>query len=977
MFKPFRKKIVFNGARTQMDFLFFDDIQKKPHLIPALIIISSVAFLLLNVYGLTYGITYVLPHLFYLPIIIAAYYYPRRGVLFAAGLSVVYCAVSFTVFTPTTAELLSAIARSGVFIIIAGVVSNLSGRMHHDTQMCRRLVSVVRSSADAISGETPEGIVTDWNSGAEHLYGYTSREILGTSIFCLIPPGLHEEKRQLLKKVMAGETVDRIETERIKKDGTRVKVSLSLSPILDNIGEIVGISDIAHDITERQRYQDEILKAKDRWELTFDAVPDMIAIIDDHFRIVQVNKAMADRLGVTPEAAVGLTCYEVVHHTKNPVALCPHQLLIKDGQSHSTDIHEDNLNGDFFLMVSPIRNASGTILGSVHILRDITERKRAQKQVQESEKKYRAIFNNFPDLYYRTDLNGIITTLSPSVKRLSGWAPEDLIGHPAIEIYPFPEQRAGLLDTLLRMGEVHGYEITLRKKDGRQIQASVSCHFIYDDAGKPDAIEGTIRDIDEKKRMEIALQESEEKFREIFNSANDGIQLHEIREDGLPGKFIDVNDAACRMVLYNREELLEMNPLDLTTDYHSRPLEQIGEEIRTRGSAIFESEHRRKDGGIVPVEVNAHVVVIQKRRVVLSVIRNLTRRKRDEAAFRRLSADHSAIIEHAPAMIWYKDTKNNFLRVNPAGAQAFGMTVDQIEGKSCSDLFPDNAEQYYQDDLEVINSRKPKLGIVEPMTTASGEHLWVQTDKIPLINGQGNVTGVLLFVVDITKRKQVEDALALASKKLNLLASITRHDIRNQLMALNAYIVLSEEVVDKPAELKEFLAKEQKIANAIAQQINFTRDYEELGVKSAVWHDLSTLVRDAGTALPMQNIALEVHCAGREIFADPLIEKVFYNLIDNSLHYGGEKMTSIRVTEEDRGEDLRIIYEDDGTGISADDKKQLFTKGFGKHTGLGLFLSREILSITGITITENGEPGKGARFEILVPKGAYRFSPAR
>ena len=144
-----------------------------------------------------------------------------------------------------------------------------------------------------------------------------------------------------------------------------------------------------------------------------------------------------------------------------------------------------------------------------------------------------------------------------------------------------------------------------------------------------------LRDITETKRAEKQMQESEAKFREIFNSANDAIHLHEVRDDGLPGKFVDVNEVACRMLQYTKEELLEKSPLDITTDYHSRPLEQIGEEIITKGYAIFETEHRRKDGTIVPVEVNAHIIVIQGRRMVLSIIRDLTRRKRDEAAFRQ------------------------------------------------------------------------------------------------------------------------------------------------------------------------------------------------------------------------------------------------------------------------------------------------------------------------------------------------------
>ena len=109
-----------------------------------------------------------------------------------------------------------------------------------------------------------------------------------------------------------------------------------------------------------------------------------------------------------------------------------------------------------------------------------------------------------------------------------------------------------------------------------------------------------------------------------------------------------------------------------------------------------------------------------------------------------------------------------------------------------------------------------------------------------------------------------------------------------------------------------------------------------------------------------------------EIYADPLLGKVFYNLIDNALRYGGEKMTEIHITSREDGGALVLVFEDNGVGIPQKDKDRLFTKGFGKNTGLGLFLSREILSITGITITENGEPGKGARFEITVPKGMYR-----
>jgi signal transduction histidine kinase len=213
----------------------------------------------------------------------------------------------------------------------------------------------------------------------------------------------------------------------------------------------------------------------------------------------------------------------------------------------------------------------------------------------------------------------------------------------------------------------------------------------------------------------------------------------------------------------------------------------------------------------------------------------------------------------------------------------------------------------------------------------------------------------------------------MANNKLNLLSGITRHDIRNQLMALKAFIQLSEDSIHDPGHMAELLKKEEMIADTIERQINFTSDYEDMGVKSPVWQNVEAIVRKAASELLVREIRIETDCPGLEIFADPLLGKVFFNLIDNALRYGGDTMNAIRFTAAETNGGAVIVCEDDGSGISAGDKERLFGRGFGHNTGLGLFLSREILSITGITITETGEPGKGARFEILVPEGGYRF----
>jgi signal transduction histidine kinase len=160
--------------------------------------------------------------------------------------------------------------------------------------------------------------------------------------------------------------------------------------------------------------------------------------------------------------------------------------------------------------------------------------------------------------------------------------------------------------------------------------------------------------------------------------------------------------------------------------------------------------------------------------------------------------------------------------------------------------------------------------------------------------------------------------------------------------------------------------------NQITAMIRFTKEYEEIGVHAAVWQDLQILVNRAGDGVPLGMVALKNDLpAGTEVFADPLIVKVFFNLIDNALRHTG-RITAIRFSFAVKDGNGIIVCEDDGDGVASGEKERIFDRGFGKNTGFGLAISREILDITGIAITENGEPGQGARFEIVVPEGAYR-----
>jgi PAS domain S-box-containing protein len=224
---------------------------------------------------------------------------------------------------------------------------------------------------------------------------------------------------------------------------------------------------------------------------------------------------------------------------------------------------------------------------------------------------------------------------------------------------------------------------------------------------------------------------------------------------------------------------------------------------------------------------------------------------------------------------------------------------------------------------------------------------------------------------DITERKQADHALREANRKLNLMSSITRHDINNQLMIISGYLMLLE--TGSPSLTQaEMIGILNRAAAKIQKILAFTKEYQDVGVKSPVWQPLSRIIGTAISTLGTAHltVSLAPSCRDIEVFADPMIVKVFYNLVDNSLRHG-EKVSEIRLSCNREHEDLLIVYEDDGTGIADTIRPVLFERGKGKNTGYGMFLIREILAITGFTIAEKGT-SLGVRFEIRVPRGSFR-----
>jgi PAS domain S-box-containing protein len=253
--------------------------------------------------------------------------------------------------------------------------------------------------------------------------------------------------------------------------------------------------------------------------------------------------------------------------------------------------------------------------------------------------------------------------------------------------------------------------------------------------------------------------------------------------------------------------------------------------------------------------------------------------------------------------------------------------------------------------------------------TKEGRMKWFRCTLFRVDDGSGHK--VCLQGIDITEWKDSESELELMNKKLSILGSATRHDVLNSLTGLFGYLELAEGKT-KDETLLKYVRKAKASAEAIRKQMDFTRTYQEIGAKKPDWINVANAVRSAYSALSDPRIPLDLDVGELTVYADPMLEKVFYNLLDNTFRHG-ERATYIKVRFGQTDGAGQLYIEDDGVGIAADEKELIFRRGYGKNTGLGLYVSREVLGITGIGITENGELGKGTRLVITIPPGIFRL----
>jgi PAS domain S-box-containing protein len=523
---------------------------------------------------------------------------------------------------------------------VLSIVRDITERMRVEAETTR-LAAIVNSSDDAIFSTEREGLITTWNAGAERMYGYAAEEIRGKHFTTLIP----EDQRGALaanrERIDRGEALVHYEQENIRKDGSRLQMSLTLSPLKAATGFVTGVSVIARNITERKRAEEALIEERHLLHTLMDNLPASIYFKDRESRFTRINLAHANLFELShPAEAVGKTDFDFFTAEHAQQAHRDEQEIIRTGQpvvgKEEKETWPDGHVTWARTTKMPLRDAKGNIFGTFGVSYDITERRLVEEALRDSEERFRGFVQNATVGIYRTTPQGRILLANPSLVRMLGYEDFEALAARNLEAEGFePHYRRRIFcERLDQDGEVIGLEDAWTRRDGSVIFVRESARAFRSQDGKILYYDGIVEDITERKRAEEALRDSEEKYRVIYESSRDAIMMLAPPE----WEFTAGNPAAIALFEARDErELLAATPWTLSPEYQSDgelssvKARQMIDAAMERGSHSFEWTHKKLSGEEFFATVSLSRMIYGGQPLLQATVRDITDRKRAEA----------------------------------------------------------------------------------------------------------------------------------------------------------------------------------------------------------------------------------------------------------------------------------------------------------------------------------------------------------
>lgn len=755
--------------------------------------------------------------------------------------------------------------------------------------------------------------------------------------------------------------------------------------------------------TRAARRQDHalVVRANQQWQETFDAISDLIMVLDNQHRILRANRSMIDALGMSEQEVIGKSCFELVHGAKEPPAFCPHALLVADGKDHSAEVVEPRLGGIYDVRVSPIIAENGQVVGSVHINRDITARKQAEEALSRSESMLRGVLQSAP-IGIGVVVNRLFKWTNEFTAKMTGYSQEELLGQSARMLYENDEEfeRVGAVKyTQIAATGAGTTETRWKRKDGTLINIILSSTAI-DHQDMAAGVVFTAKDITARKQAEEALKDSEGRYRAVFDNAGIGIDL--VDRDG---NVVQVNSALSNMFGYTSEEFCQLSLTDITHPDEREISKQSLARILNGEVSSYRLEKRyiRKDGGVVwgDLSVSAMRDASGRHNATVGVIADITERKRMEIALKESEERLRLIIDSSPiGIVIVQDDK--YAYVNPRFVEIFGYgSAEEIQGLPVTAIYVSKSK-------DLILQRHARTG-TGAKTISHYESVGV-TKSGKLIDAAAWVTEIdylgreasLAFVMDMTESKSLRSQLLQAQKMeaIGNLAGGVAHDFNNLLTVIQGYselLLFDENLKDKAkTDLERINHAAQSGADLVRRLLMFSKKSEMKPRPMSLNQQIAQTKSLLSRTIP-KTITIELRLADElpAIEADPVqIGQVLMNLAVNATDAMPDRGTLVIETQQTvlgdeylnshfgvkSGNYVLLTFSDTGEGIDKESLEHIFepfftTKSPGKGTGLGLAVVYGIVKQRGGHITCYSEQGVGTTFKIYLPVVETQIEP--
>lgn len=891
----------------------------------------------------------------------------------------------------------SPVYRDGKHEGFRGVIIDITDRKRNEDLLKEReatLESIFRAAPVGI-GLVSNRVLFSVNDRICEMTRYSAGELVGNNTRLLYPTveeyeWVGREKDEQIRDYGIGTLVSRWK----RKDGVIRDIQLSITP-LDPKNPSSGETFTVQDITDRKRADEELRAAYEQLAVAekevrgqFDELVATQGVLREQQQqmeeITEMVPGVVYQFYARPDGNMGvyfvsnraLELFGISNKAGDFFEWFTRQVDPRDRESFLNSINEAarsesswNYEGRFIkpsgelIWFQGISRPSSRESEIVYngILLDITARKLAERALLESEEKYRLLVEHSNDGIFIVQ-DDCLVFYNRAFSEMTGYNEMELIGH-AIPDLIAPEDRdvvfARYRERVAGKTVPEAYEFSVLHKDNLK-RIRVRMHAGTGMYRGRVATFGTFQNITEDRKREESLQESENRLRLITENMVDLIT--QMDKDK---KIIFTSPSVERLTGYSYPELAGRTATD---KIHPGDIERVIREMQSaiaqhRQSVRLDYRYLLKSGEYRWFESETRILYDQNGEFNGSIFtsRDITERKNIEEGLREKTEEINLYFSTSLDLFCIADTTGYFRRLNAEWEKTLGYRISEMEGQKFLDFVHPDDLQSTLAAVADLDNQKEVLNFTNRYRHKDGSYRWIEWRAVPRAN--------MIFAAarDITERMNMENAIREANRKLNLLNSVTRHDVANQLTILQGYIQIAE-IKNPDPVISDLLIQIDAATQAIARLTDFTRTYQEMGIHTPGWYRLWDAIKRAAD----YEVRLSESCRKTEVFADPMLERVFFNIFDNAARHG-ERVTEVAVSCDERPEGLVITIKDNGIGIQNSEKEKIFERGYGKNTGFGLFLAREILSITGIKIREDGVAGEGARFEISVPKGMYRF----